>query len=87
MREIDCQTGVVLFTKWAGQSGMSRMRGRWFDKNATAPIGYKRLYFNRQDGNTFGPEAKQQARPRDYHALSLVAAATGEDSCRFFHPS
>jgi hypothetical protein len=29
-------------------------------KNATAQIGYKRLYFNRQDGNTFGVEATQQ---------------------------
>ncbi|MDW5265219.1 MULTISPECIES: hypothetical protein [Acidobacteriaceae] len=29
-------------------------------KNATAQIGYKRLYFNRQDGNTFGLEATQQ---------------------------
>jgi hypothetical protein len=29
-------------------------------KNATAQIGYKRLYFNRQDGNNFGIEATQQ---------------------------
>lgn len=29
-------------------------------KNATAQIGYKRLYFNRQDGNSFGLEATQQ---------------------------
>jgi hypothetical protein len=29
-------------------------------KNATAQIGYKRLYFNRQDGATFGLEATQQ---------------------------
>lgn len=29
-------------------------------KNATMQIGYKRLYFNRQDGNLFGLEATQQ---------------------------
>jgi hypothetical protein len=29
-------------------------------KNTTAQIGYKRLYFNRQDGNAFGLEATQQ---------------------------
>lgn len=29
-------------------------------KNATAQIGYRRLYFNRQDGNNFGLEATQQ---------------------------
>lgn len=29
-------------------------------KNATTQIGYKRLSFNRQDGNTFGLEATQQ---------------------------
>jgi opacity protein-like surface antigen len=29
-------------------------------KNATAQIGYRRLYFNRQDGNTFGLDATQQ---------------------------
>jgi hypothetical protein len=29
-------------------------------KNATAQIGYKRLYFNRQDGSNFGLEATQQ---------------------------
>jgi hypothetical protein len=29
-------------------------------ENATAQIGYKRLYFNRQDGSSFGLEATQQ---------------------------
>ena len=29
-------------------------------KNATAQIGYKRLYFDRQDGSNFGVEATQQ---------------------------
>src|SRR6202789_1397357 len=29
-------------------------------KNATAQIGYRRLYFNRQDGSNFGLEATQQ---------------------------
>jgi hypothetical protein len=29
-------------------------------ENATAQIGYKRLYFNRQDGSNFGLEATQQ---------------------------
>jgi hypothetical protein len=29
-------------------------------KNATAQIGYRRLYFNRQDGSSFGLEATQQ---------------------------
>jgi hypothetical protein len=29
-------------------------------KNATAQIGYRRLYLNRQDGSNFGLEATQQ---------------------------
>jgi hypothetical protein len=34
-------------------------------KNATAQIRYKRLYFNRQDGSTFGLEATQQGLSLD----------------------